>query len=462
MHNRYYSRSFKVFLLGIDLVLFDLSFLIAYLIRFNNGIFLTEDYLSLLIVFNLIWVFSAPYNKAYDINRFSSIRKFSSSLFYAFVLHLFLASACLVAFKAYGFSRLFLVYTYSISLVFLLLLRILYFLVIRHYRKTGYNAKKAIIVGTGKSAKQLYDYFHSGMSSGHSFMGFFEDNPNGNCPRECVLGGVDDIKQYCLNEKINEIFYAKSLTDSRLIDDLTDFADKNFIYLKFVPDFRGLQKSKVDISFFQDVPIINYTKAPLGSFFNRMVKRVFDIVFSLLVIILFFPILFPLIALCIKLESKGPILFKQFRPGKDNKLFECFKFRTMRLNGNTELQASKRDPRITRVGKFLRKTSLDELPQFFNVLLGDMSVVGPRPNLISQLEYYSKEIDKYNFRHFIMPGITGYAQVNGYRGETRDMNLMRKRVEHDAWYIENWRLTLDLKIILLTVWNMIKGDRNAF
>ena len=126
------------------------------------------------------------------------------------------------------------------------------------------------------------------------------------------------------------------------------------------------------------------------------------------------------------------------------------------------MQASKSDPRITRVGKFLRRTSLDELPQFFNVLLGDMSVVGPRPNLISQLEYYSKEIDKYNFRHFIMPGITGYAQVNGYRGETRDMNLMRKRVEHDAWYIENWRLTLDLKIILLTIWNMIKGDRNAF
>lgn len=462
MHNRYYSRSFKIFLLGIDLILFDLSFVIAYLIRFESGIFLTEEYFSLLMVFNLIWVIAAPYNKVYDINRFSSIRKFSGKLLYTFLLHLLLISACLVAFKAYGFSRLFLVYTYSISITLLLFLRGFYFWVIRYYRRTGYNSKKAIIVGTGKSAKQLYDYFHSELSSGHSFMGFFEDNPNGNCPGECVLGGVNDIKSYCLSEKVNEIFYAKSLTDSALIDDLTNFADKNFIYLKFVPDFRGLQKSKVDISFFQDVPIINYTKAPLGSFFNRMVKRAFDVMFSLMVICLVFPILFPLIALCIKLESKGPILFKQFRPGKDNKLFECFKFRTMYINGNTELQASKSDPRITKVGKFLRRTSLDELPQFFNVLSGDMSVVGPRPNLISQLEYYSKEIDKYNFRHFIVPGITGYAQVSGYRGETRDMQLMRKRVEYDAWYIENWRLTLDLKIILLTVWKMIKGDRNAF
>src|SRR5690606_32186173 len=194
---------------------------------------------------------------------------------------------------------------------------------------------------------------------------------------------------------------------------------------------------------FNHVPVINYTKAPLGGYFNRLVKRSFDVVFSLSVIVFIFPFIVPLIALLIKLESKGPVFFKQLRPGKGNQLFECYKFRTMRVNESTEKQATKNDPRITRIGSILRKTSMDELPQFFNVLKGDMSVVGPRPNMISQLEYYSKEIDKYNFRHFITPGITGYAQVNGFRGETKDIMLMKKRVEFDAWYIENWSLTLD-------------------
>ena len=210
------------------------------------------------------------------------------------------------------------------------------------------------------------------------------------------------------------------------------------------------------------VPVLTTRRAPLGVLTNSYAKRIFDIIFSLLVICTVFPFIFPVIALAIRLDSEGPILFKQLRPGKKNKLFECYKFRTMCPNTNTEMQASKNDMRVTRVGKFLRKTSLDELPQFFNVLFGNMSVVGPRPNLVSHMEEYSKIISDYKIRHFITPGITGYAQVNGLRGEIREPSMMARRIQYDVNYLENWSLILDMKIIALTVWNMVKGDKNAY
>jgi len=161
-------------------------------------------------------------------------------------------------------------------------------------------------------------------------------------------------------------------------------------------------------------------------------------------------------------DAAGPVFFVQKRPGKKNRLFGCYKFRSMRVNGSAEVQATKGDSRITKTGAFLRKTSLDELPQFFNVLLGDMSVVGPRPNMMKQLEEYSKTIDNYQFRHFVTPGITGYAQVSGFRGETREHSMMEKRVKYDVMYMEKWSLFFDIKIIFLTVWNAVRGEENAY
>jgi putative colanic acid biosynthesis UDP-glucose lipid carrier transferase len=195
---------------------------------------------------------------------------------------------------------------------------------------------------------------------------------------------------------------------------------------------------------------------------NVWLKRLFDIAFSLLVILTIFPFLFPVIAIAIKIDSEGPVFFKQPRRGKKNMLFDCYKFRTMYIHGVSERQATKDDPRITRVGRFLRKTNLDEVPQFINVLMGNMSVVGPRPHINSQLEQYGEAIKKYKVRHFVTPGITGYAQVNGYRGETKEVRLMEKRVEYDVIYMENWSLSLDIKIIFLTVWNMIRGEKSAY
>jgi putative colanic acid biosynthesis UDP-glucose lipid carrier transferase len=211
------------------------------------------------------------------------------------------------------------------------------------------------------------------------------------------------------------------------------------------------------------MPVISLRQEPLTDMYNRMRKRFFDIVFSLLVTVFILSWLIPLLGLTIFLESPGPVFFIQPRTGRDRKLFQCIKFRSMKLNAEANLkQAIINDTRITRVGKFLRKTNLDEFPQFLNVLWGDMSVVGPRPHMLKHTNDYSKLIDRYMVRQFLKPGITGWAQINGLRGETRILEQMQGRVEHDLWYMENWSLWLDVKIILITIGNMIVGEKNAY
>ncbi|MBK7944199.1 MAG: exopolysaccharide biosynthesis polyprenyl glycosylphosphotransferase [Flavobacteriales bacterium] len=218
-----------------------------------------------------------------------------------------------------------------------------------------------------------------------------------------------------------------------------------------------------DLEFLGGVPVSKLRKKPLDRQLNRRMKRAFDIVFSSAVILFIFTWLFPLLALAVKLSSRGPVFFKQKRLGRDNKEFTCWKFRSMRMNKEADVkQATKNDPRVTAVGRFLRKSNLDEMPQFWNVLLGHMSVVGPRPHPIRLNEQYRDIIDKYMVRHFVRPGITGWAQVNGFRGETSTPDLMERRVEMDIWYLENWSFWLDLKVVVKTVTNMLGKEKMAY
>lgn len=211
------------------------------------------------------------------------------------------------------------------------------------------------------------------------------------------------------------------------------------------------------------IPLLSIRNEPLQSVSKRAVKRTFDIAFSTLVLLLFYPVLYIVVGMLIKLSSPGPILFKQKRTGIYGKEFDCYKFRTMKVNKDADLvQAVKNDPRTTKIGSFLRRTNLDEMPQFLNVLFGDMSVVGPRPHMLKHTEQYSKLIDKYMVRHLVKPGITGWAQITGYRGETKTLEQMEGRVKRDVWYIENWSFFLDLKIIFVTVLNMFRGEKNAY
>jgi exopolysaccharide biosynthesis polyprenyl glycosylphosphotransferase len=243
---------------------------------------------------------------------------------------------------------------------------------------------------------------------------------------------------------------------------LVDFGLSNLIKVKLITDYRGFASRGVTLERYDNIPVLNIAAVPLDDRSNQVIKRIFDLLFSGAVALLILSWLIPLIAVAIKLDSRGPIFFKQKRAGKGNKPFNCIKFRTMVVHNPEFKQATKNDPRITRVGKFLRKTSLDEFPQFINVLKGQMSIIGPRPHPIKLNEEFSPKIEKFMARHYIKPGITGLAQAKGYRGETQTEMLMRGRVKLDRFYIENWSFILDLKIIIATVISLTKDDQKAY
>ncbi len=330
------------------------------------------------------------------------------------------------------------------------------------HRKRLYRNYKAVIIGSGRSAAAVGDYLRSQSLEVYHFA-----SDNGDATGleavESFKESIPSLKKLCLNEGIQEIYYTLPITDHQAIEEVWDFADNNYIAFKIANDFDLLNNKKVAISFFDQTPVISMKHVPLASRFNRLFKRVFDVIFSGLIMVTIFPIMYAIIGTLIKLDSPGPVFFRQARAGRKNQKFKVYKFRTMRNDPKAEFkQATKNDSRITKIGAFLRKTSLDEFPQFINVLKGEMSVVGPRPHPLKLDEMSAPNIDRYNARYWIKPGITGQAQANGYRGETNDPELMRKRVEFDNWYVENWSLALDLKLIIKTVTNVIQGEDNAY
>ena len=459
---KYYTNFYKVVLLVLDIFLINIAFTVGYLLRFDK-VEMAANYRFFFLVFVLIWWIVSGTTRANKLNGHTGYREVTANLAYAWFLHAAVTMGCMVAFRLYDVPRLFTSYTFVSAFALTLGARYAIIKVYKYYKELDLAYTKYIIVGANPAGEALFNFFEGHKSMGNKFMGFFDENPHGvmGHGRLAVQGNLADLKRFCQREHINEIFFAMPLTRKDVMDDLIRFADDHFISFKMVPEFAALPK-EVHLSFYETIPVLSLRREPLEIIFNKILKRSFDIAFSLGFLIFVFPWVFLVVGAAIKLSSPGPIFFRQLRPGRRNRLFECYKFRTMRVNNSTELQATKGDARITRIGAFLRKTSIDELPQFINVLKGDMSIVGPRPNLISQLEHYSQTLEQYKIRHFVTPGITGYAQVNGYRGETREDGLMAKRVEFDVAYIQNWSFWLDLKIIWLTVYNMIRGEKNAY
>jgi putative colanic acid biosynthesis UDP-glucose lipid carrier transferase len=464
MKGKYYSRVIKAMIFVIDFGLINLAFFISKKLGLAHSLS-ANQFTSFFLTFGLIWIIAGFFNKIYRIDTTSLLRNISSNLLSALLMHFAIISLILWSSHLYNIQLELLSSLYILTAVFVIGFRLLYKLVLKYFQFSGFDQRIVVIIGAGGSGNALYEYFIANENAGYDFAGFFDETNSTPEPlRSKLIGKLDSasIKKFCVNNNIGEIYFALPGTYKELLLDISKFADDNFIYFRVAPDFSELRHENGNIFLINSIPILTTRKEPLGISLNALLKRIFDIGFSLSVIILLFPILIPVMAIAIRLDSPGPIFFKQLRPGKKNKLFDCYKFRTMKVNNSGELQATKNDSRITKVGRFMRKTNIDEIPQFFNVLLGNMSVVGPRPNMISQLEEYSKSIGNYKVRHFVTPGITGYAQVNGFRGETKEIELMEKRVQYDVQYIENWSLALDLKIIFLTVWNMVKGERNAY
>ncbi|MDO7852494.1 exopolysaccharide biosynthesis polyprenyl glycosylphosphotransferase [Hymenobacter convexus] len=460
----HYTDSNRFILPALDIAIIFGAFRLASFLVWHHWEF-TGYAPFLFTIFALLWwTLSRQYANIFRLDRLISYAEKLGYLLRTFLLHggLLLGAALLFNVRQFPFKELLLVY--GLAGVGVVLGRFMLAFCYRAYQRYFVEPhSRFVIVGASESGQRLYHFLAAHDPTGTQFKGFFADEPVAPALRPLVRGPVAEVKAYCQRTPVDEIYFALPFDHHELIRELSDFAINNFLSFRIVPDYHGTMRQDVSVYHYDHLPVLTVRREPLAIWTNQLLKRSFDVVFSGLVIGLLFPVLLPVLALVIKLDSRGPVFFKQLRPGRRNQLFPCYKLRTMHTgHGQTELQARKGDPRVTRVGYYLRKYNLDELPQFFNVLLGHMSVVGPRPNMLSQLQEYSKRINTYQWRHAVTPGITGYAQVNGCRGETRAPNAMEKRVEYDLKYLENWSFILDLKIIGQTVVNMLRGEENAY
>lgn len=328
-------------------------------------------------------------------------------------------------------------------------------------------SRKVLIVGAGTTGINFYEQYVKNEYYGYKLTGFLDDEKQPSLNGH-YLGKTSDLDRIIDKYDFDDIVVTLPATKEAQIGNVISTGEKQGKRIRIIPNYQCFADNKLQVDSIGSLSIITLRSLPLDILDNKVYKRIFDIVFSFFIITFLLSWLIPVVGMIIKLTSKGPVFFKQVRWGLNNKTIVCYKFRTMVANcknvddrGNY-LQASKNDIRITKVGNFLRKTNLDELPQFLNVLLGSMSVVGPRPHPVPLNLESKNHVENYMMRHWIKPGITGWAQVHGYRGETKVPFLMKKRVEHDIWYIENWSFWIDLQIILQTVVNMVKGDQNAY
>ena len=376
---------------------------------------------------------------------------------------IFIASLFFFQLDSHNLSFHFIVYFYITLFIVFTAWRIFAREALKKYRSYGKNYKRVIIVGAGKNGMNLYAEMKKDLTYGFHIEGFFDDNVLLKNTLPNYLGMTHEVENYVLENNTDEIYCTLPNSQDEKIVRLLNFAEKNMIRFYIVPEFSRYVKKKLTLDSIESLPVMAVREEPLQYMHNQIIKRVFDILFSVVFLITIFPVLYIIFAVLIKISSPGPIIFKQKRTGIYGREFNCYKFRSMQVNEDAhELQAVKKDPRITRIGQFLRSSNLDEIPQFYNVLIGDMSVVGPRPHMLKHTELYSVVIDKYMIRHLVKPGITGWAQVNGYRGETKTMEQMEGRVRLDVWYLENWTFLLDLKIIFVTIINMFKGEKNAY
>ena len=458
MITRYSKFTRSIYLIG-DISLLNLAFLLGNRYAFGKFYPVEDHYVSLLLYFNLTWIATAFFLHIYDIHRVARNKNVVLNLLKLLFMHVLLTNAFIVVQENHYYSRKLLLVSYLILAVSVVLWRLGTIYFFRLYRSAGGNYRRIIIIGYGEIARDLQRYFEKNPQYGYRFLGFFDDYIEG-IPD--VKGRIEAARDFILRNHVDEIYCSMTDIDNERLNQLIDFAEQNLIRVKIIPDFRGINYRKVKLDFYEQFPVITFRDVPLDDALNQAAKRLFDITFSVVFLVLVASWLFPLIAFAVRLDSEGPVFFRQRRSGKNNQPFWCFKFRSMYLNPESDTrQATRNDCRITPVGSFLRKTSLDELPQFINVLLGEMSVVGPRPHPI-KLDENFRWIDGYTDRHSVKPGITGLAQVKGYRGETPHPQLMEHRVQMDNFYIEKWSFLLDMKIISLTVETLIKGDKKAF
>lgn len=374
--------------------------------------------------------------------------------------------ACIMAFSGISIiSPLFFVIYFFILFVILSIYRI----IIRHsligYCAKGKHKSYAVFIGGGNNMQMLYEEMESSLASIYEVVGYFDIEPNEAFSSQCsYLGDPAAFSDFMSGKtRIKYVFCSLSMAQGRYNVLITNYCENHLLYFHGVPNVCKGFPRRIWYSMVGNVPILNLRYEPLGKMENRLLKRIFDIVLSGFFLVSIFPFVYLVVGIIIKLTSPGPILFKQMRTGLNGMEFKCYKFRSMKVNEEADSkQATVDDPRKTRFGDFLRRSNIDELPQFINVFRGEMSIVGPRPHMLAHTEAYAQLIDKYMVRHFIKPGVTGWAQTHGFRGETKELSQMEGRVKADIWYMEHWTILLDLYIIYKTIVNVFVGEKNAY
>lgn len=408
---------------------------------------------TLMVAFAFVAVFQ--YGGLYDSFRSNTLGKELAKLFRLFALCMAMAMSLVFLVKLPYFSRGVVVISGVISFFLLCIKRVMLRLCLRLMRKNGYNLKYVLIVGSGELALKYLDCIEENPQYGFRSIGYAADRPCDGLGRR--LGRYDELPDILENYSPDEVVIALEHSDLGMINVVVSCCEEQGVRANIIPVYNDYLPFCAAVDSIDNIRLINIRLCPLDIGLNRFMKRCFDVVFSALAILITSPVLL-VTAAAVKLSSPGPVLFRQRRVGKNRRPFMMYKFRSMRMNDASDTAWSRTtDSRITPVGAFIRKFSIDELPQFFNVLRGEMSVIGPRPELPFFVDKYKYQIPRYMVKHQVKPGITGWAQVNGYRGDTS----IEKRIEYDIWYIEHWSMVLDLKIVFMTVFGgMVNNEKN--
>ena len=419
--------------------------------------FLNVHFLSFIILF---WLISSYLTRFYNVYRFTKNLRILTLLarqFFVFIMGYF---AYFGAFREGAIiNNQFLILASILSAIIFLKFTAQYLL--KKYRAIGNNYRTTVVLGDDDTTKEVIQVFKSKANLGYKFLGFFSDKSHSD---PLYLGGFSHIFQYVEETFVDEIYCSLTQLTNEQIKKINKFANEKGILLKLIPNSNELYGKSQSVEFYDDTLMVLIVKRfPFEFTENFYIKRVFDVVFSVFVCLFLLSWLWPILFVLVKLESKGPLLFKQKREGINSSEFVCYKFRSMKMNKQSnKSHVTKDDTRVTRIGAFMRKTSIDELPQFLNVLWGEMSVVGPRPHLESLSIEYQRDVENYLKRHIVKPGITGLAQVSGYRGEIKKKADIKNRIRFDIFYIENWSFFLDIKIIFKTILNVFKGEEKAY
>jgi len=463
-----HQRFLNSILVLIDAVVISLALILAWFIRFKTSFFSESEwhlsfttYMIPLILIIPLYLLIYDALGLYTPHRTKKIDSEIWSIIKANVIGLLILMSALFIVKQIHYSRYVLLLFAFFSVLLSTLERTILRKILRIIRKKGFNLKHILVIGAGDLGCNYAHKIHENRHLGYNIIGFLDDEKKVGykVSKTVVMGKISDLTSIILRQSLDEIIIALPLKEYDKLGYIIKVCEKYGVKAQIIPDYYKYIPSKPYVDQLDDIPLINIRHVPLDSAYNKLVKRLVDIILSSIGIIITSPIMI-LTALIIKLTSPGPIIFKQTRVGLHRRKFEMYKFRSMKVQTDEEEKVkwtTKDDPRKTRFGNFIRKTSIDELPQLFNVLKGEMSLIGPRPERPYFVEKFREEIPKYMIKHHVRPGITGWAQVNGWRGDTS----IKMRIEHDIYYIENWSIWLDIKILFLT---LFKGfvHRNAY